>query len=74
MVNNIIQWIGTGFVLAMYVIMNFRPDLHPWNIVMGLLGAICYFAWTIRVRNWPQMVINVVALTLCILGLWRYFG
>lgn len=74
MVNNLIQWLGTGFVLAMYVVMNLFPELTPWNLVFGLAGAIAYFTWTIRVKNYPQMVINIVAMTLCVLGLYRYFG
>ena len=72
--NDIIQWAGTVFVLAMYTVMNFFPELAPWNILFGLLGAVCYFAWTVRVRNWPQMLINVVAIALCTGGLIRHFG
>lgn len=72
--NEIIQWIGTGFVLAMYALMNLFPELTPWNLIMGLAGSICYFIWTIRVANKPQMVINIVAMTLCVLGLYKHFG
>ena len=72
--NELIQWIGTLFVLAMYYLMNLRPDLAPWNLVMGLCGSVAYFVWTVRVRNYPQMVINIVALTLCVLGLLKHFG
>lgn len=72
--NDLIQWLGTGFVLVMYVLMNFYPELHPWNIIMGLLGAVTYFTWTVRVRNYPQMIINIVAMTLCVLGLYKHFG
>lgn len=73
-VNETIQWIGTAFVLSMYAIMNLAPELAPWNLVMGLLGSVCYFVWTVRVRNRPQMLINIVAMTLCVLGLFRHFG
>jgi len=72
--NDIIQWVGTVFVLLMYTVMNFFPELAPWNIVFGLLGALSYFAWTVRVRNYPQMLINIVAITLCTGGLIRHFG
>ena len=70
----IIQWLGTAFVLSMYTLMNLFPELTPWNLVMGLGGSVCYFVWTIRVRNYPQMVINVVAITLCVAGLLKHFG
>lgn len=72
--NELIQWVGTAFVLAMYTLMNLFPELTPWNLVAGLGGSLAYFVWTIRVRNYPQMVINVVAITLCVLGLLKHFG
>ena len=72
--NDIIQWVGTAFILVMYVLMSYFPQLHPWNILMGLLGGIAYFTWTVRVRNYPQMVINAVAITLCLGGLLKHFG
>ncbi len=72
--NEIIQWAGTGFILAMYVIMSYFPQLHPWNIVFGLLGGVCFFVWTVRVKNYPQMVINAVAVTLCLGGLFKHFS
>lgn len=72
--NEIIQWLGTANILAMYVIMSYFPTLHPWNILFGLLGGLCFFAWTVRVKNYPQMVINAVAVTLCLGGLLKHFG
>jgi hypothetical protein len=72
--NDTIQWVGTGFVLIMYYLMNLRPDLTPYNLIAGLCGSIAYFTWTIRVKNYPQMLINVVAMTLCVAGLYNYSG
>ena len=72
--NDLIQWVGTAFVLTMYTLMNLFPELTPWNLVAGLGGSLMYFVWTIRVRNYPQMVINVVAITLCVAGLLKHFG
>ncbi len=72
--NNIIQWTGTLFVLLMYLVMNFFPEFAPWNITFGLLGAVAYFTWTVRVKNYPQMLINAVAIALCTGGLIRHFG
>ena len=72
--NEIIQWTGTLFILAMYAVMN----LFPLHIVLiqlfGLLGAVSFFAWTVRVKNYPQMTINAVAMTLCVVGLIKHFG
>jgi hypothetical protein len=71
-VNSSLQWTGTLFLLTMYVLMSFRPDLHPWNIVAGLGGGICYLTWTIRVKNTPQMIVNGVAIAIALAGLLRY--
>ena len=71
--NEAIQWTGTLFILAMYVIMSYYPQLHPYNIMMGLLGGLCYFIWTVRVRNYPQMLINAVAILLCVGGLVKHY-
>lgn len=70
-INNILQWLGTAFLMAMYVIMSFFPDLHPWNLVVGTLGGMCYLAWTIRVANKPQMIVNGMGVFITLLGLYK---
>jgi hypothetical protein len=58
----------------MYTLMSFFPELHPWNIVAGVLGGLCFLTWTIRVQNRPQMIVNLVAITIGVLGLFKHFG
>jgi hypothetical protein len=58
----------------MYTLMSFFPHLYPWNIVAGVAGGICFLTWTIRVRNTPQMIVNAVAITIGLAGLYRAFG
>jgi len=70
--NDIIQWAGTGCFLAMYTLMSL--DLYPWNILAGICGGACYLVWSIRVANRPQLVTNVVALAICIVGLVKAWG
>jgi len=73
--NETIQWIGTAFILGMYVISNFFPGLDTLRNSVALAGAVCFFAWAYRVANKQQMIINGVAIALCTLGLSRaYFG
>jgi hypothetical protein len=72
-VNEALQWTGTFFILAMYVLMNFFRDLGL-DPVAGLLGGACYLAWTIRVANKPQMLVNVVAIAVCAGGLIKSIG
>ena len=72
--NDMLQWTGTVCLLTMYVLMSFFPHLHPWNIVAGLAGGACYLAWTIRVANKPQMLVNGVAIAIGLAGLFRAWG
>ena len=72
--NDIVQWLGTAFILIMYAVMNLFPEHTALTQLAGLLGAICFFTWTVRVKNYPQMTINAVAITLCVSGLARHFG
>jgi hypothetical protein len=72
-INSALQWTGTCFILLMYVLMNFFRELQL-DAVAGLLGGLCYFAWTVRVANKPQMIVNVVAITVCSVGLFKVYG
>jgi hypothetical protein len=69
--NELIQWVGTAFILTMYVISNFFPGLDNLRNSVALLGGLCFFAWSYRVANKPQMIINGVAIVLCVLGLFK---
>lgn len=71
-INETIQWLGTAFVLSMYAVMNLFPTHTALIQTFGLLGSIAFFTWTVRVKNYPQMTINAVAMTLCITGLIRH--
>ena len=69
--DNLLQWAGTACLLSMYVLMSFFPHLHPWNIVAGLCGGAFYLAWTIRVGNRPQLIVNATAITIGLAGLFK---
>jgi hypothetical protein len=73
-INNTLQWAGTVCLLTMYVLMSFYPHLYPYNIVAGVLGGAFYLAWTLRVRNRPQLIVNVVAITIGLAGLYKVWG
>ena len=73
-VDEVIQWVGTAFILVMYALMNFFPEFRVYTIVTGLGGAVCFFAWAYRVANKQQMIINGVAITLCVIGLYKAWG
>jgi len=73
-IDNVLQWAGTVCLLAMYVLMSFYKELHPWNIVAGVAGGVLYLAWTVRVRNRPQMLVNAVAIAIGLAGLFKAWG
>jgi hypothetical protein len=50
------------------------PEVYPYNILAFFVGTILFFAWTIRVANKPQMLVNVVALGIGLVGLVKAFG
>jgi hypothetical protein len=74
MVNHILQWAGTTALISMYVVMSYFPERYPLNIVLGLIGGLCYFTWSMRVKNRPQMLVNGAGILVCVGGLIRYFG
>lgn len=67
--NEIIQWVGTLNILTMYVISNFFPGYDDLRNTVALIGGLCFFTWSYRVANKPQMIINGVAVVLCVVGL-----
>jgi hypothetical protein len=71
-IDNTLQWAGTACFLCMYTLMSL--NMYPWNIVAGVLGGALYLTWSLRVRNWPQTVTNVVSIAICGLGLFKAFG
>ncbi len=69
--NELIQWVGTAFILTMYVISNFFPGYDNLRNAVALMGGLCFFAWSYRVANKQQMIINGVAIVLCVVGLFK---
>jgi hypothetical protein len=72
--NNTLQWLGTVALIAMYVVMSYFPELHPLNIALGLAGGAFYLAWSTRLQNRPQQLVNLAGILVCIGGLIRHFG
>jgi len=73
-IDKALQWAGTSCLLTMYVLMSFFPQLHPYNIVAGVCGGVLYLAWTVRVANKPQMIVNGVAIAIGLAGLYKAWG
>ena len=72
--NDILQWAGAAAIIAMHVLNAMGPEAYPWNIVAAFIGTVAFLAWTVRVRNLPQFTVNVVALAIGFVGLYKAFG
>ena len=72
MLNNVLQWVGALFIITGHLLNAFAVD--GWNIAAFFIGTVAFLAWSLRVANKPQTVVNVVAITTCGLGLIRAFG
>ena len=72
--NDILQWSGAAAIIAMHVLNAMGPEAYPWNIIAAAIGTVLFLAWTVRVRNLPQFTVNVVALAIGFVGLYKAFG
>jgi hypothetical protein len=73
-INEVLQWSGAVAIIAMHVLNAMGPEAYPWNIVAAFIGTVLFLIWTVRVRNMPQFTVNVVALAIGIVGLFKAFG
>ena len=74
MVNSTLQWAGTASLLTMYVLMSFFPNMYPLNLVAGMCGGAFYLAWSIRVHNKAQVLVNLAGILVCVAGLFKAWG
>jgi hypothetical protein len=72
--NNALQWAGAVAIIAMHVLNAMGPSAYPWNIIAAFVGTVLFLIWTVRVRNAPQFTVNVVALAIGFVGLYKAFG
>lgn len=73
-INDILQWAGAVFIIAGHSLNAVGPAAYPYNILAFFVGTILFMAWSIRVANKPQLLVNVVALSIGASGLYRAFG
>jgi hypothetical protein len=69
--NEIIQWIGAVAIILGHTLNAIGPAAYPWNIYAFAVGTIAFLTWAIRVKNTPQLVVNLVAFGLGIAGIYR---
>ena len=73
-INDVLQWSGAVFIIAGHSLNAVGPSVYPWNILAFFMGTILFMAWSIRVANKPQLLVNIVALAIGLTGLVKAFG
>jgi hypothetical protein len=72
--NEVLQWVGAVAIIAGHVLNAIGPSVYPYNIIAFAVGTVAFLIWAVRVANKPQAVVNVVSLTIGIVGLFKAFG
>ena len=76
-IDDTLQWTGAAAIIAGHILnsaLEYDYDVRPYNIVAFAVGTVAFLAWAIRVRNVPQAVVNLVALAIGLVGLFKAFG
>ena len=73
-INDVLQWSGAVFIIAGHSLNAMGPSVYPYNILAFFLGTVLFMAWSIRVANKPQLLVNLVALAIGATGLFKAFG
>ena len=68
-----LQWAGAVFIIAGHSLNAAGPAVYPFNIATLFIGTVLFLIWSLRVRNRPQLLINVIALAIGATGLYRAF-
>lgn len=71
--DDTLQWVGAVGVIAGHSLNAVGPAAYPWNVVAFFVGTTFFMAWSMRARNRPQTLVNIVALTIGLTGLYKAF-
>lgn len=72
--NEILQWIGAVWIIAGHSLNALGPAVYPYNILAFFVGTLFFLYWTFRVANMPQMLVNIIAIIISGIGLYRAIG
>ena len=70
-VDNILQWLGAGFIIAGHILNAVGPAAYPYNIMTFTGGIVLFLWWSIRVGNQAQITVNAVSLFIGLAGVVR---
>jgi len=72
--DDALQWAGAVVIIAGHVLNSIGPSMYPYNILVFAVGTVLFLTWAARVRNMPQAVVNIVALAIGLVGLYKAVG
>ncbi len=72
--NEALQWAGAVWIIAGHSLNALGPAVYPYNILAFFVGTIFFLYWTFRVANYPQMLVNIIAIAISGLGLYKAIG
>lgn len=72
--NEVLQWAGTACFLTMYTVMSFFKDLHTLQLIAGCMGGALFLAWSLRVANKQQTIVNIAGVAITLVGLYKTLG
>ncbi len=69
--NEVLQWSGAVAIIAGHLLNAIGPEAYPYNLLTFFVGTILFLAWAVRVKNRPQLMVNLVAIAISTVGLFR---
>jgi hypothetical membrane protein len=73
-IDETLQWSGAVAIIAGHCLNAVGPSMYPYNVIVFAVGTVAFLAWALRVQNRPQAVVNLVSLTIGLVGLYNAFG
>ena len=70
-IDDVLQWCGAAFIIVGHVLNSIGPETYPHNVAAFAAGTVFFLAWSWRAANRPQLLVNVVALSIGVTGLYR---
>ena len=60
--------------MVMYTAMSFFKEQHTLQLIAGCMGGALFLVWSLRVANKQQTIVNVVGVTITLIGLYKALG
>jgi len=72
--NELLQWTGAVAIVLGHILNAVGPAAYPYNIIVFAVGTVLFLTWAFRVKNRPQLMVNVISLAIGLVGLLRAVG